>query len=250
MRSLAVVIALAAPAAADTAEDARHAIWLAQQGRCEEALHLAGEIGQRDPAVYRRTLVDQTDLVGCMVTTTPTEVHVVPPVRDCHSGLYLEPSLFIGGPDTQLLHRIAVGAIFRNCTSDGFDRTNARLGATLMIAGHDFIEGGGAFGIESAIDHPIADKIRLGGRVGYESQNGHALFTFGARVHYDDILFGGIDGYVSTNNFVDGNPATGYGVMIGGGVEGKAGAVIGGTEAVVGGVLLLFLIAAFANSGG
>src|SRR2546421_338903 len=120
-----------------------------------------------------------------------------------------------------------------------------------MLAGHDFTSQGGGLGVEAELDHPISRSLRLGGRVGYESSNGHALFTFGGRVHYEDTLYFGLDGYYSNNNFVDGPmgpiPADGYGVMIGGGIEGKAGAAIAASEAVIGGFLFLLLLASLSH---
>ena len=244
MRSLVVVVALAAPVAADPVDHARAAIYLARQGDCQTALEYARMVAQDDPELYARDLAQQTDLVRCMMQTqplgAPALVEASPP--SCSTGIYVEPSLFVGGNRGELLHRIAVGARFRNCASDGRDLTHARLGATLAIAGDSFLDHNIALGIEAELDHPIADQVRVGGRVGYES-NGSSLFTFGGRLHYASSVFLGIDGFYASNDFSYYPQPYGYGVLVGAGFEGKPGIVVGAGELIVTGLLFVLVVA-------
>src|SRR5947209_4404576 len=138
MRSLLVVLALAASATADPKDEARQAIWLAQHGQCDEALAYAGAVGQSDPELYARALVTQSDLIGCMLQSHPLGTPTtITPTRTCKSGVYAHPSLFVGGAHGSVLHRVAAGFVFRNCTDDDVDRTNAYLGGTLAFGGRD-----------------------------------------------------------------------------------------------------------------
>ena len=246
VRALLVIAVLARVASADANDHVRIAIWLAQRGECKSALQYAQFVARDAPKTYARTLVNQPDLVACMMRDRPlgSPSLVESTAPKCESGVYAESSFF-GGPQTALIHRIAFGGIARQCTPDATDLTDARIGLTLAITDSRYLQDTLAIGFEAELDHPVAHNLRFGIRVGAET-NSEQLFTFGARVRYANSVYVGLDGFAATNSNMD---AIRSGVLLGVGFQGKPGAYVAGGEGVLVGVLFILFIVSCSSGG-
>jgi hypothetical protein len=198
---------------------------------------------------------------------TPT-VQTAKQVR-CGLGFYLEPTVMVGLGSTgsapayfqiksnvgMLFGSIALGPVARICDSDRLAATHVRLGGLLYLTQMHTAgtaDGTGGVGLELAVDRPITPTLRLGGRASINtfSGDGKRLYTVGPRLHFDDLWFVGVDGYLTTYSpysvrcnvsTVPGCTEKTTGVMIGGGIEGVSGRVLGGVGLivlVVGGIVL------------
>ena len=187
----------------------------------------------------------------------------------CDIGPYLSPSLMVAVGSTTPAPRyveanhnagavhseLAAGAVFRLCDADRRAATHVRVGAYFYItnvsAPGDSRPTGG-IGLESEVDRPISDRHRLGGQLQLASaEAGAKLFTAGARLHYRDLLWAGVDAFRVTNPSEPRSRCTEYavpgckapmtGLRVGFGVEGRFGTLVGaaGLVAVVVGAIVI-----------
>ncbi len=180
----------------------------------------------------------------------PPEALPAPPLTrtacDEHK-FYLEPSLLIAddGDKGDIFTRLAGGARFHSCDPDGAGRIEGRLGATVYVSGMRGADVG--LGLETELGiAPTRTDARIGLRLGYESAtDGGRLYTLGMRYRPGQVSFG-LDGFVVQGN---GFGASNTGVMVGFGLEDKAGRYAAATEGVVAALLLFLVLAACAGAG-
>jgi len=159
--------------------------------------------------------------------------------------LYLEPSLFSmngttwrtssGGTMTtsnqNIFHRIAAGGLVRWCS-----RTPAlggRIGGTAVV--NPNISG---FGVEAEVDYGLGSAVNGGVRIGIELGFDSRIVSAGGRLHFYDSVFVGLDAYDARDP-----PYSSHGVMLGFGLEGRAGRWTVVAEAVVVAISFVVLVA-------
>jgi hypothetical protein len=142
----------------------------------------------------------------------------------CHvvSG-YADPSLFIAVTGEGVLARLAAGIHLRQCQPDGSHFLDGHLGASFHFANIPLTGASGSIGLEGEIGMPLAQGMRGGVRLGFESDRAvdARLFTAGVRLRAYDVLVVGVDYFHA--------PAH-DGVMVGFGLEGWPGWAVGGLE--------------------
>jgi hypothetical protein len=128
------------------------------------------------------------------------------PLERCGPGGYVEPSALIGA-STRLVAPTArstspsflleVGAGFsdRVCSADRRVATRIQLGLHLSFSpsGTTSYEGAGGIGFEAAADHTILPGWRLGAVTSLAFGNEYKLITVGARLHYRDWAWVGVE---------------------------------------------------------
>ena len=253
MRWLIALALLARFAAADPAVDYQraklHALTahnLAHDGHCTEALAMRRRIEELDAEVARVAYTEDPMLVACAndprlgpPSLSPVVVPTPPPHKACATRAYLEPLLLMlsdGGQPT-VFNRIAAGVLLRSCTSP----VQVRLGATTYI-GHI---GQIGVGLETEASAEISDGFRLGFHLAYETGDGGAVESADLRLHIQDAAWVQVGSFGwSRWNGVD------SGVSAGLGFEGTPGALLGGVEAGLGGLLFLVVVASLSEGHG
>ncbi|HTR49534.1 MAG TPA: hypothetical protein VMJ10_02440 [Kofleriaceae bacterium] len=168
----------------------------------------------------------------------------------CNVGPYLEPSLLVGGVSTgEVLDRIALGVVVRNCDDAGRARLHVRLGVTAYVSEHS----DGA-GFEAEVSRRIADDLWLGLRLGRETVSEAVvgsgdMLSFGPRLHMKDAVYVELDALAVTGDNLSGSKYFEVGVLGGIGFEGTPGAVIGGVEAGVAVILIGMVAVALSHPG-
>ena len=169
-----------------------------------------------------------------------------PENSQCGFGLYFEPSFLaglVGFPSATLLNRFALGARVRNCSAEGVPASHLRLGVTGHLALSNITNSGifldGGAGAEAEFNRPISQTLRLGVRAGAEQKwpkegERYMMLALGARLHWDDTLWLGVDSLYLTS------PSSSFGLTAGVGLEGSTGARLGlGTISVYAGIALV-----------
>jgi hypothetical protein len=242
-------------------KDMKVASTLARDGHCEVALEYGKSIEASAPMYYAQVFVVDPHIAACIAGTAPrpsvpapspptttTEPDLEHDIEPCRPAtFYAAPSLFLMNGSTysdgagssmmtsneDAFHRIAIGAILRYCA--GLPRFGARVGATAVA--NPNLSG---FGGELEVDYGVR-RLRGGLRLGVEYGSYSRVFSAGPRVHVYDTLFLGIDAYAARS---DGYKSRG--VMVGFGVEGRAGRWV---VAIEGALLALGLVIVFAGGG-
>ena len=185
----------------------------------------------------------------------------------CGLGGYVEPSAMFGAStritapgerttSPTVLLELGGGVSDRICSADRRVATRVQLGLHLSVspAGTTTTEGAGAFGFEAAADHTIVPGWRLGGVTSLAFGNEYTMYTVGARLHYRDWGWVGLEllrvqtGYVydpcsHPTTTVDGCQSSGTGLFVGVGGEHRYIAYGTGALVVVGGIAAAILAA-------
>jgi hypothetical protein len=189
-----------------------------------------------------------------------TAAHADEPLERCGYGGYVEPSALVGA-STRLsapgVHTTSLSALFevggglsyRDCSADRRAATRLQLGLHLSVGldGTTSYNGAGGFGFEAAADHTVAPGWRLGGVTSIAFGNEYRLYTLGARLHYRDWAWIGLEllrvqtGYVydpcsHPTTTVDGCQASVTGLYAGIGAEHRYVAYGTGAALLIGGI--------------
>jgi hypothetical protein len=180
----------------------------------------------------------------------------------CEPELYVSPSLMLaaGSVDSAPwyvrmpsnaaapLGRLAIGSLVERC-DDATPWLQLRFGLTGTVSSLHIAQGGGTVagvGAEVEVDLPFGSRW-LGGRFGAETaSSATAMLALGPRFHLDDVVWFGLDGFVSIpHHFVDcteyavpGCTTHVVGVMAGAGLEAHPGGALRRHVLVVGGVVV------------
>lgn len=189
------------------------------------------------------------------------------PLERCGFGGYVEPSALIGtstrisapGERTtslSALFEVGGGLSFRDCSADRRAATRLQLGLHLAagLSGTTSYNGAGGLGFEAAADHTILPGWRLGGVASIAFGNETRMYTLGARLHYRDWAWVGLElvrvqaEYVydpcsHPTTTVDGCQASVTGLYAGVGAEHRYVGYGAGAAVVVGGVIAAIIAA-------
>jgi hypothetical protein len=189
------------------------------------------------------------------------------PLERCGFGGYAEPSALVG-TSTRLsapgvrttsfsaLFEVGGGLSYRDCSADRRAATRLQLGLHLSVGlnGTTSYNGAGGFGFEAVADHTIVPGWRLGGVTSIAFGNEYRLYTLGARLHYRDWAWVGLEllrvqtEYVydpcsHPTTTVDGCQASVTGLYVGIGAEHRYVAYGTGVALVIGGVAAAIIAA-------
>jgi hypothetical protein len=128
-------------------------------------------------------------------------------------------------------HRIAAGALLRPCKQ--LRHVAARVGATAAL--HTNVSG---LGVEAELDYGAGSRFEGGLRVGVELGLNSRIIAAGPRVHVFETAFFGVDAYTARDASYSSR-----GVMVGFGLEGRAGRWASIAEAAVFSIMLGVVLA-------
>ena len=196
-----------------------------------------------------------------------TVAHADEPLERCGFGGYVEPSALVGTStriiapgerktSLSALFEVGGGLSFRDCSADRREATRLQLGMHLSLGldGTTSYNGAGGVGFEVAADHTIAPGWRLGGVTSIAFGNEYRLYTLGARLHYRDWAWVGLEllrvqtGYVydpcsQPTTTGDGCQASVTGLYAGIGAEHRYVAYGSGVALVIGGIAAAIIAA-------
>ena len=183
------------------------------------------------------------------------------PLERCGFGGYLEPSALVGtstrisapGERTtslSALFEVGGGFSFRDCSADRREATRLQLGLHVSagLSGTTSYNGAGGVGFEAAADHTIVPGWRLGGVTSVAFGNETRMYTLGARLHFRDWAWVGLelvrvqteyvyDPCAHPTTTVEGCQSSVTGLYAGIGAEHRYVAYGTGVAVVVGGVI-------------